>query len=818
MSYTMFNFPRQMLSFRKKNKEWRKQCVLWGDSRSFFSNDLVRKSLVHKKINYDLMDGKLHMDDVALVINPDSIKANFVPEHIQHYAIINSKLGTLIGEESERPFDYRVIVTNPNAISEIEETKKELVFADMLSLIQDTSLSEEDFTRKVGELEKYYTYHWQDIREIWGNEVLNHYTKELRLPLKFVEGFRDALICGEELYQVDIVGGEPVVKKLNPLHVSAYRSGYSSDFEDADVVVIEDYWSPSEVIDTFYDELTKKDVEYLEHLSDPSSGARDSYGNYDDRYSIVNPKITEEAIDFGDYFGTVLGVSSSLLPFDVAGNVRVMRVYWKSRRKILKVKQYDPETGEVMYNFYPENYIPDDSLGEEATSLWINEAWEGTMIGGHRGVSDFEDDTPSGGIFVQMRPRPVQYNRLSNPSRCHFGIIGSVYNLNGGRPFSMVDMMKPYNYLFDVIHYRLNEAIASTWGDILEMDFAYIPKGWDIEKWMYYAKINHIAVKDSLKEITKGAATGKVAASFGNNSKGMISSNTGNYIQQLVNLLEVIKLEMSEVVGITKQREGQIANRETVGGVERAVMQSSYITEYYFKKHEDVKKRVLECLLETIKVCKRGGNIKFQYITSDLANRTIDIDGDVFAECDYGLLIDNSNNVSNLDQKLETMAQAALQNQALDLSAIIKLYQSGMSLAQKVKIIEDSEAQRKQEAQEQQMVQQQMQEQQLQATLEQRQMEMEHETALNEANNQTKILVAQITAQGSVDVASIKSQDGIEEPEFSEEAKANLMEKIREFDLKLQHDYKKLSFEKEKHKDDVVLKKRALTKKNTKKV
>jgi hypothetical protein len=38
-------------------------------------------------------------------------------------------------------------------------------------------------------------------------------------------------------------------------------------------------------------------------------------------------------------------------------------------------------------------------------------------------------------------------------------------------------------------------------------------------------------------------------------------------------------MEMGEVMGITPQREGQVSNRETVGGVERSVLQSSHITE-----------------------------------------------------------------------------------------------------------------------------------------------------------------------------------------------------------------------------------------------
>lgn len=198
---------------------------------------------------------------------------------------------------------------------------------------------------------------------------------------------------------------------------------------------------------------------------------------------------------------------------------------------------------------------------------------------------------------------------------------------------------------------------------------------------MYYAKVNGIAVEDSFKEGNIGAASGKLAGALNNSSSGVIDAEFGNSIQSQINLLEFIKMEMSEVVGITRQREGQISNRETVGGVERATLQSSHITEWLFVVHDDVKRRVLECFLETAKIAFKGRSKKFQYILSDNSMRIMDIDGDEFAEADYGLVVDNSQGTQELAQKLDMLAQAALQNQALSFSTIMRLYNSS-SLAE----------------------------------------------------------------------------------------------------------------------------------------
>lgn len=797
------NFPRQQLPFSQKTKKWRKQCMDWADSKTFFNYSPVRKSTIHKKINYDLLNGKLHMEDMEAIINPESIKVGYIPDRIQHYPIMNSKLNVLRGEETKRVFDFKVVVTNPNAVTEVEDHKKEQLLASLQQLIADNSLSEEDFNQELEKLNDYYTYQWQDMREIRANALLNHYIKEYNMPLLFNNGFMDAMTVGEEIYQCDIVGGEPVIERVNPLKIRVFKSGYSNRIEDADVIIIEDYWSPGRVIDTFYDVLSKKDMEYIEKLPDHIGQAySDSMDNIDERYGFVNNNmIGDEVATDGFYFDPLNlfsdAVVNSLLPYDLAGNLRVLRMYWKSRRKIKKVKSYDPETGEETFNFYPETYICNPDLGEEEQTFWINEAWEGTKIG--------QD------IYVNMRPRVVQYNRLSNPSRCHFGIVGSIYNLNESRPFSLVDMMKQYNYLYDAVHDRLNKMIAKNWGKIVQLDLAKVPKGWEIEKWLYYAKVNGIAVVDSFKEGNIGAATGKLAGALNNASTGVIDADWGNNIQQYISLLEFIKLEMSEVAGITRQREGQISNRETVGGVERATLQSSHITEWLFTIHDDVKRRALECFLETAKAALKGRSKKFQYILSDSSMQIVNIEGDEFAEADYGLVVDNSEGLQKLQSQLETLAQAALQNQTLSFSTIMKIYGSS-SLAEKQRMVENDERKMREMAQQQQQQELQAQQQQAQMQQQTEMQKMQQEDILNQRDNETKILVAQINAQSKLQDSEVDINDGIKEP-MSEEAAAKLREQIREFDAKMILEREKLKVQRDKQEEDARLKEKQINKK-----
>lgn len=802
MNEDTIKLPPQQLPYSKKNRKWRVMHLDWADSKTFFNFSPVRNSVIHKKINYDLLNGTLHIQDLQSILNPEQVVEKFTPSSIQHYPIINSKLNVLRGEESKRLFDFKVVITNPNALSEREENKKNLVLQSLQQLVSNQSQSEEEYQKNLEKMADYFTFEWQDMRELRANSLLNHYVKEYNIPLIFNEGFMDAMTVGEEIYQCDIRGGEPIIERVNPLKIRVFKSGYSNKIEDADIIIMEDYWSPSKIIDTYYDVLTAKDREHIEN-GPQNMDHTNEVGERDERYGFINNHMIDDTMGSDEFFFDPLnlfnGPSSSLLPFDTAGNIRVLRMYWKSRRKIKKVKSYDPETGEEVFNFYPETYTIDKDKGEEEWVYYINEAWEGTKIG--------ED------IYVNMRPRVIQYNRLSNPSRCHFGIIGSIYNLNDSKPFSLVDMMKPYNYMYDAIHDRLNKLMAKNYGKIIQLDLAKIPKGWTVDKWLYFAQHNNLAIVDSFKEGNIGASTGKLAGALNNASSGIIDAELGNIIQQYINTLEFIKMEMSDVVGITRQREGQISNRETVGGVERSTLQSSHITEWLFTIHDDVKKRALECFLETAKIALQGRQEKFQYILSDGSMRIMDIDGDEFAEADYGLVVDNGGNVQELNQKLDMLAQAALQNQSISFSTIMRLYSSA-SLSEKQRLIEKNENDIKESQQQQQQQQLQMQQESIQAQAKAHEEEMQQRDTINARDNETKIMVAHINAQAEAERFALMSgdNDGIEEPVYSQEAKDKLAESMRQFDKRLALDREKLQLAKHKVELDNNIKKQQLNK------
>jgi len=805
MAYTALGgFPSQQLPFSKKNKKWRKQVIDFADSYSFLHYHVTRKSVEDMKINYDLLNGKIYMEDMKLVVNPYGIDASFIPDQIQHYSMINAKLKVLEGEESHRLFDYRLVVTNPNAISEIEEEKNILVNQRLQQWVMDTSQSEDEAQQELQKLSDYFTFEYQDKREVRGNRILNHYTQELEISTLFNAGFKDGYTVGEEMYLNDIVGGEPYVEKLDPREVRIIRSGVSNHIEDADMIVIEQYWGLGKIHDVYGDQLSGKELKALEETlftGSNNSSWTDSMDNLDPRYEWYHI----EDWTAGDAVAVprqLFQEYDTKLPYDTNGNIRVLRVFWKSRRKIKKVKSFDPETGEEMIDFYPENYIIDPDKGEEEQIFWVNEAWEGTKIG---------KDT-----YVNMRPRPVQYNRMSSPSRCHFGIIGSIYTSNGDEPYSMVDIMKPYAYLYDIIHDRLNKIIAKNVGKVIRLDFAKVPKGWDADKWLYYINVNGIAVENSFKEGDYGAATGKLAGGLNNASSGVVDASQAGEIMYYTNLLDWIDNHCGNLVGMTPQRMGQISNRETVGGVERATLQSSHSTEWLFTIHDSVKKRELECLLETAKIALKGRKKKFEFILEDGSRLLEEIDGDEFAECDYGLVVDNSNGAQELNQKLDMLAQAGLQN-GMSFATVMKLYTT-RSLSEKIRLVENDEK-RKQEMQQQQLEQQnQLEQQKIQMQQMIAQQEQELQYKMHQEKLENNLLVAQINSEAEAQRFAMMNHDNEEANALERE---KMSEQARQFDAQLKEKSKqftdRLALDKQKQKDDARLKEKQINKQSTKK-
>jgi hypothetical protein len=656
-----YNFPSQKKSTASKNEQWRKQCIDSGETACLWRNEGVRSSIQNKTVNYNLYSDLLDEADVEKVCNPMKIVGLQAPAKMQNYPISNPKIDLLVGESINRKFDFKARVVNQDAISRKGEQAMDMFREMFISHLKNKELTDEQMEKELKNFQEYLTYDFQDAKEKIATDILSYLTKSLNLDYLFAKGFKDALICAEEIYHCDVIAGEPIVKRLNPKNVHTVRSGESPYIEDSDIITIVEYYSPGQVIDEYHEELNPAEISRIENSM--AGNVTAAKGGIDIGRKPELPLHPSEGIDISALANDFAYGS----PFDNNGNIKVTKVFWKSLRKVKKVKYYDEE-GDVQYDIYDENYVIDVTRGEEETVLWISEWWEGHKIGGSIG------DVSTDAIYVRMRPKPVQFRKMENPSICHPGIVGTIYNTNDNKGVSLMDRMKPLQYLYNVLAYNVELMIAKNKGKIMRVNVAEIPENWKIDKWLSYVSSMNLSFYDPFKEGNKGAATGKLAGSM-NQSTGSIDAEMGNSIQMYINMMDFIKRELGEISGVSASRQGQIHNRSAVGNVQQEINQTSHITEYWFMEHDFVKKRVLECLLDTAKYAWRNNqNKKVQYVLGDGASKILEINGPEFASEEYGLLITNGNNTYELLQVMKQTAQMAMQAGKMKFSQLIDIY------------------------------------------------------------------------------------------------------------------------------------------------
>ena len=680
MNIGLTSFPSQKVPDGKKTESWGKECIDAAENMSSSADSNMRQTQYNKKINYDLFNNKLNTKDIESILNPMGMSYSTFPARMQHYPVANTKIEELIGEEPNRRFDYIVRVINDDAISSKETDKKNGLLSIVGEFIKSNSLNDDDLKEKIKNLSKYHNYEYQDIRELTATRILGYFYKTMNLRGIFNSGFADALVIGEECYCVDIIGGEPVVRKPNMQNMYVLRNGESSMIDDADIIIESCYKSIGQVIDEYYEYLTPGEIDQIEggySLSDSNFVNYQSFSPNMNIQDLINGTSTTDLIYVND-----LGVNLFGVAYDENGNVKILKVTWKSMKKVGKIT-YSDNFGNEFADYVPGDYKPEKG-NEKIEWLWVSEWWEGTKIGND--------------IYIKIQPRPFQMRRMDNVSVCKSGYIGNIYSFNGDKAQSLMDRMKPFQYLYNIFMYRTELAFAKSKGKIAELNLAMKPEGWDIDKWMYYIDVMGLYIVNPFSEMKEGQAKGKLAGTFNTVGGRTMDMETGNYIQQHISMLQYIEQQIGSISGVPKQREGHIEQRDAVKNVQAAVTQSSYITERWFMTHDNIKTRVLEALLEAAKQAWRGKSKKVQYVLDDLSTVFINMDDD-FINSEYGIYISTVLSDNTILNDIKQAVSIGIQRDRIGIKSMIDIYLSDSvsSMRRKIEQAEDEAHQRQME-------------------------------------------------------------------------------------------------------------------------
>lgn len=733
MKYNATVFPVQKLPMKKKGDKWKEACVDYivnmGETAPSGSDGTMHEKM---KVNYDLYNSIFNEDDLKHATNPFDQEDGF-PAVPQNFNIIKPKVDLLIGEEASHPFVFKIARTSQSAASDAQEKMKMMLYQYIMGQIV-AGMSEEEaqlFQEKLAtgeivppeKIAEFMEKDYKDIAESTAYHSMRYLKEKLNLDHEYLKAFKDALISSMEVYYTGIKNGEPYQERVNPMYFACDRSPDIEFIEDGDWAVRKLRMSYTEIYDRLKDKMTEKDLDKMIDMVSDGKGSS-SYGKdmpSSTDYNHIKMRVVTPGVDDNVNANNILNL---------------WHCTWKSYRKI-NIVTLEDEYGVAYTDIFSEDYIlTGDEINIEED--WILETWEGYRIG--------ED------LYVGINPIEYQFSTPENLNSQKLPYSGVIYNNSNSEAKSMVELMKPIQYLYIIVWYRLELALARDKGKVITMDITQIPKSMNIDpaKWLHYLSsvgVNFVNPYDEGWDIP-GREGGK-PSQF--NQITEMDLSMANTIGQYIGILDKLEQMIGEICGVTKQREGAISNRELVGAVERSVVQSSLITEHLFWMHNQAKKNALKLLLNTAKYAWAvSGRTHLQYFLNDSSRAFLELDEGFFYE-DYDIFVTDSSKEMQHLEAVKSLYQPALQNGAsiVDIAEIISL-DNVSEIRTKLKEIEAMRMKQNEQAAE---AENQRQMQLIQAEAEVRQIENQfkaQELELSkykiDADNQTKIQVAQLNA------------------------------------------------------------------------
>lgn len=667
-------FPDQFKTEKEKQDEsWVKNTMDYFANKAYAEYVKNRETFVK---NYDLVKGILRKEDFYQEPEVKSFTEMLtekldLPAYVKHYSIITTPINELIGEISKRPDGWKVKAFDDDSRSEELEFKTELlqkfVLAQAKSKIEEKlkmegqELDDEAVTKLTMEEVKDELDNYTSVAENWANHILTAQKMEFNTKELSEDAARDLFISGREYYHIyednsKIGFNVEVANPKNTWILTTPDRKYTSDpsgrargaYAGGTVNVME----LSEIIESIPD-LTKEEIDHLRsslqdyglinvresNLGNPEvTPGIDSvqYDTYDPLVLQTRMVIESEMKENNDGLKDFLGLTSNVSSFGY--KYVVVRAYWLSKRKIGKLT-YEDELGNIQSTLVDENYKSGMMPTQKSLEWgWINQWYQGIKVG------------PD---IYHVKP----FNLLS-----YFPIFGLHYEVKNTEVKSMVDLMKPFQVIYNVCMNQLFRLLEKEIGNVASVNIRRVPRVKDgdaqddIDLWEMEARERGIMFDDDSPENTKAPVTNTSVAK-------QIDLTRSNEIQSRYNLAVQIKNECWELIGMSKQRLGSVAASESATGTNAAITQSYSQTEPWFVAHEYVLGQLYQAIIDAsqyIESSKPESTIS--YINSQGDNAFIKVNGSDIKFRDLKVFPTNRPEDKELFKELRALAQPFMQN------------------------------------------------------------------------------------------------------------------------------------------------------------
>jgi hypothetical protein len=686
IKYAYLNiFPDQFKTEAEKKKpSWIKNTMDYFSNRAYA--DYINNKNTFVK-NYDLMKGILRMEDFYQEPDVKSFtevleKDLHLPAYVKHYSIVTTPINGLVGEITKRPDTYRVKAFDDDSKSEELQFKTELLQEYVVSVAKQKilqkaamngeELSEEDLEQLTLEQVKDQLDSYTSVAEKWSNRMLTAAKAEFNIKEKSEETFRDLCISAREFYHIYEDNSKlgfniKVINPKNEWHLTTPDKKYISDpsgrAEGAYAVGTVEVMELSEIIESC-PELTKDEIDHLRtsledyglinaresNLGNPSvKPGIDSiqYDTFDPLVLQTRMILESEMKDNKDDLGDFLGLTSNVSAFGY--KYVVTTAYWISKKKIARVT-YEDEMGNIQTILVDEHYksgaIPTEIDVEWG---WINQWYQGKKIG------------------------PDIYHVKPFKLLDYSPIIGTLYEVKNTEAKSLLDMMKPFQVLYNICLNQMYRLLEKEIGNVARVSLRRIPRVKDgdgqddIDVWEMEARERGVMFDDDSPENTKSPISNQTVA-------GNVDLTRTSEIQSRYNLAVALKNECWELVGMSKQRLGNISSSETATATNTAIQQSYSQTEPLFVAHEYVLGQLYQAIIDAAQYIESNKpNSTLSFISSEGESAFIQVNGNDLKFRDLKVFPTNRPEDTQMFNELRALAQPLMQNGG-SLYDVIELY------------------------------------------------------------------------------------------------------------------------------------------------
>ena len=653
------DFPQQKVSGEEKAKaNWYANSIDYiislGESMNDRSNVGVRLDILHGNLPDDLYRKTLNP------YNTNKEKYKNFPATLRNYDIMSDIVRRYIGEYFKGNHDFVVGANNPDIVINRDAALKKKIleaaekafqqefqkrYQQLIQEAQQQGKSpdsvdpqsampdQEEFINKFNE-------DYIDKESKQGQDILN-YVRDLTNDLQiYLTNFFNYCALGE-CYSYADVRNHKIYKEAVPV-IEAYPiPNNNMMIEDHDMFARKIMMSYNQIIDMFDDELDVTDKNYLEKY----------YSNYTD-------KSPNKVLNFREFYKAYAGVcdkfndeernffkQNNLAPYEANGNLfEVWHVVWKgfAKRGILT---YINNIGMQDQRIVEEDY----QLNPDAGDIDISWEWESQVYEGYRIGTRYT------GIYP-IKARPIAYQR---DGKLPYNGIMEVIPYMG--QFSIINIITPFQVFRNIVSYHQEMVIAKN-----KMMIMLLPKS---------------LVSDNPEDaIYKMAADGVLPIDDEEDTAGvkmqnirMLNVNMGQYITELTNLKEQIKIEARELVDMNAQRYGQIAQSAGASTTENAISQSSTGSIIIFQMYDEFRRKDYNRDIDFAKLAFIDG-LDTSYNDNNTGKRHyLSLDVNSFVNSDYSVTVRNNGKELDKIRQLKQWAFSAAQNGDLEaaLSAIV---------------------------------------------------------------------------------------------------------------------------------------------------